>query len=123
MAEMGYGCVFGDCTTQPNHMITTINPASTISTCDEHYPPSLIPLLAAELGVDPTEFYANVERFLAREAKKAGRALADAHAAGAAKGSQGPAAEALAEVPGAGLDTDEDLADKAAGNAAAESAP
>jgi hypothetical protein len=35
--------VFGDCTTQPNHMITTINPASTISTCDEHYPPSLGP--------------------------------------------------------------------------------
>lgn len=123
MAEMGYGCVFGDCTTQPNHMITTINPASTISTCDEHYAPSLIPLLAAELGVDPSEFYVMVEKYLAREAKKAAQALADAQAAEAAEGSQGLAAEALANVPGAGLDTDQDLADAAALNVAEQSEP
>lgn len=123
MAEMGYGCVFGDCTAQPNHMITTISPASTISTCDEHYAPALIPLLAAELGVDPGQFYANTERFLDREAKKAERALAEAQAAEAAKGSQGPADQALAQVPGAIPDPDQDLADKAAANAAAESAP
>lgn len=96
MAEMGYGCVFGDCTVQPNHMITTINPASTISTCDEHYAPALIPLLASELGVDPGEFYSKVERWLAAEAKKAAKDLADAQAAEAAKDSQALVVEASA---------------------------
>lgn len=92
MAEMGYGCVFGDCTFQPNHIITTLDTGASVSLCDEHYPAGLIPLLAAELGVDPGDFYANVERYLAREAKKAEKALADARAAEAAQGSQGPAA-------------------------------
>lgn len=96
MAEMGYGCVFGDCTAQPNHMVTTINPASTISTCDEHYAPALIPLLAAELGVEPGPFYSHVEKYLKAEAKRAERALADAQAAEAAEGSQGPTAPAAA---------------------------
>lgn len=99
MAEMGYGCVFGDCQLQPNHMITTINPPSTISTCGEHYAPSLIPILAAELGVDPGDFYGNVERYLAREAKKADKALADAQAAEAAKGSQGPSTQDETPAP------------------------
>lgn len=90
MAEMGYGCVFGDCTTAPNHLITTINPSATVTLCDEHYAPGLIPLLAAELGVDPGDFYANVERYVNRKAKDAERALADAQAHEAAKGSQGP---------------------------------
>ena len=94
MAEMGYGCVFGDCTAQPNHMVTTINPASTISTCDDHYAPSLIPLLAAELGLDPGEFYGDVERIIKREAKRAEKALADAQAAEAAEGSQSSTAAA-----------------------------
>lgn len=91
MAEMGYGCVFGDCTVQPNHMVTTINPASTISTCDDHYAPSLIPILAAELGIDPGDFYTTVEKYLAKLAREAAKALADAQAAEAAKGSQGAA--------------------------------
>jgi len=115
MAEMGYGCVFGDCKTQPNHMVTTINPASTISTCDEHYGPSLIPLVAAELGLDPGEFYANVERYIAREAKKAERALAEAQAAEAAKGSQGPATQDQAEATHDGDQRRSDD-DKATGN-------
>lgn len=91
MAEMGYGCVFGDCLKAPNHLITTINPSATVTLCDEHYAPGLIPLLAAELGVDPGDFYANVERYVNRKAKDAERALADAQAQEAAKGSQGPA--------------------------------
>ncbi len=90
MAESGYGCVFGDCMTTPNHLLTTLNPPSTVSLCDEHYAPGLIPLLAAELGVDPGKFYGSVERFLAREAKEAARAVAGAQAAEAAKGSDGP---------------------------------
>lgn len=91
MADMGYGCVFGDCRQQVNHLITTISPPSSVSLCDEHYAPGLIPLLAAELGVDPGDFYTNTERFLDREAKKAERAVADAQAAESAKGSGGPA--------------------------------
>lgn len=101
MAEMGYGCVFGDCTAQPNHMITTINPASTISTCDDHYPASLIPLLAAELGIDPGDFYTTVEKYLAKLAREAAKALAEAQAAEAAEGSQGAAAAAAEGVAAA----------------------
>lgn len=109
MADMGYGCVFGDCTAAVNHMITTLNPASTISTCDEHYPASLIPLLGAELGVDPGEFYVYVEKYVKRETVKAEKALADAQAAEAAKGSQGTAEQFAAANPAAGLGDDQDL--------------
>ncbi len=123
MAEMGYGCVFGDCQTQPNHMITTINPPSTISTCDEHYPPSLIPILAAELGVDPGEFYAYVEKYLAREAKKAERALADAQAAEAAQGSQGPSAEVNAAAAEHADIAQAEAADMAAEGGVMDTAP
>lgn len=123
MAEMGYGCVFGDCTVQPNHMVTTINPASTISTCDEHYAPALIPLLAAELGVDPGKFYARVERWLAAEAKEAAKALADAQAAEAAEGSQGLAAEASAAASEQADIDQADAADAAAEAETAEAAP
>jgi hypothetical protein len=115
MAEMGYGCVFGDCKTQPNHLLTTINPPSTVETCDEHYAPSLIPILAAELGLEPGDFYASVERYIAREAKKAERALAEAQAAEAAKGSQGPAADANAAAA-----EHADIAQAEAADAAAE---
>lgn len=73
-----------------NHILTTLSPPATVELCDEHYGPGMIPLLASELGVDPGDFYANVERFIAREIKKADRALADAQAAEAAKGSEGP---------------------------------
>lgn len=75
-----------------NHILTTLNPPATVELCDDHYGPGLIPLLAAELGVDPGPFYTNIERYLARESKKADRVLADAQAAEAAQGSQDPAA-------------------------------
>lgn len=82
----GYGCEFGDCQSQVNHLVTTLNPASTISLCNEHYAPGLIPLLAADLGVDPGKFYASIEQFIKRAAaaavKDAARAAAAAEAAG-----------------------------------------
>lgn len=81
MAEIGYGCVFGDCATQPNHLVTTMTPAVTLAFCDEHYPAGLIPLLAAELGVDPGPFYSHVEKYIAREHKKAEKAQAEAETA------------------------------------------
>lgn len=99
MAETGYGCVFGDCTSPIDHILTTLSTGASVSLCAEHYAPGLIPLLAAELGVDPGDFYGHVERYLARETKKAEKALADAQAVKVAKGSQGPA-PAPDTVPG-----------------------
>lgn len=90
MAETGYGCVFGDCTQQVAHIITDITNGASVSLCAEHYGPGMIPLLAAELGIEPMVFYADVERILAREAKKAAKAVADAQAAQAAEGSAAP---------------------------------
>lgn len=101
MAEAGYGCVFGDCTQQVAHIITDITNGASVSLCQEHYGPGMIPLLGAELGVEPMVFYADVERILAREAKKAAKQLADAQAAQAAKDSQ-PPSEPPADSPPAG---------------------
>lgn len=83
-------CDWGETPHPRNHIITTLNPPASVELCDEHYGPGLIPLLAAELGLEPGEFYAQVERIIKREAGKAERALADAQAAEAAEGSQGP---------------------------------
>lgn len=91
MAEQGYGCEFGECRNTVNVLITRLSPASTVSLCDEHYAPGLIPLLAAELGLDPGKFYANVERYMARAAKEADKALATAEAAaGGPEGTDDP---------------------------------
>jgi hypothetical protein len=92
MAATGWGCEFGDCALTPTHLITTITNGATVALCDDHYGPGLIPLLASELGVDPGDFYANVERYLKRQAAKADKDLADAQAATAVKGSKAPVA-------------------------------
>jgi hypothetical protein len=73
-----------------NHIITTLNPFSAVELCDDHYGPGMIPLLAAELGVDPGPFYAHVERYLKAEQKRADKALAAAQAAEAVKAEDGP---------------------------------
>lgn len=91
MAEAGFGCIWGDCTSQPLHLITDLSNGSTVSLCDEHYAPGLIPLLAAQLGVDPTHFYAHVEKYIKAQNAKAEKELADAQAATAVKGSENPA--------------------------------
>lgn len=90
MAEAGYGCVFGDCKAQFQHMITNISNGATVTLCDEHYAPGLIPLLAGALDVDFGGLYTVVERFVKRESAKAEKELADAQAAAAVKGSQTP---------------------------------
>jgi hypothetical protein len=90
MAEAGYGCVFGDCPTQFTHIITNVTNGATVTLCDEHYPVGLIPLLAAELGVDPGDFYATVERYVKRQGAKADKDLASAQAATAVKSSKDP---------------------------------
>lgn len=93
MTTTGDGCAFADCTAGYNHLITTLRPPSTVMLCDEHYPAGLIPLLAAELGVDPTGLYAHIEKFLKSEARKADKAVADVQAAEAAKDSGSPGLE------------------------------
>lgn len=90
MAEQGYGCVFGDCPKAINHLITTINPAASVELCDEHYVVGLIPIVAAELGLDPGEFYGQVEKIVNREQAKAAKALAAAEAAKAAEDAKPP---------------------------------
>lgn len=83
-----------------NHILTTLDPFSTIELCDEHYGPGMIPLLGAELGVDPNRFYGAVEKFLKAEGKRADKELADAQAAAAAEGSEEPAADGDGEGQG-----------------------
>lgn len=81
-------CDWGDTPHARNHIITTLQPPSTIELCDQDYAPGLIPLLAANLGVDPQALYTVIEKFLAREARKADKELADVQAAAAAEDSQ-----------------------------------
>lgn len=110
MAQQGYGCVFGDCTSAINHLITTISPAASVELCDEHYVVGLIPLVAAELGLDPGEFYGQVEKIVKREQDKAAKAVAVAEAAEAR-------AQEILEAAGTGGHTQ---ADADADGAAAE---
>lgn len=91
MAELGFGCNWGDCAKQPVHLITDLRNGGTISLCDDDYAPGLIPLLAAELGVDPTHFYAHIEKYVKAQNAKAEKELAGAQAAQAVKGSENPA--------------------------------
>lgn len=83
MAGSGYGCTWGDCGNQVAYIITILTQGETVSLCAEHYAPGLIPVLAGELGVDAHRFYAEVERFLKYEEKRAAKELAAAQAAAA----------------------------------------
>lgn len=62
-----YGCALGDGTHRVNWLITHLQPPMTISLCDDDFPVGVIPLLAAELGVDPGRLYDSVKRFVDRE--------------------------------------------------------
>lgn len=93
----GY-CDWGDAPHPRNVIITTLTPPSTIELCDDHYAPGLIPLLAANLGVEPGALYDAIEKFMKREAARAAKAAADAQAAQQAKGSSDPAPPGAADV-------------------------
>ena len=60
---------------QVSWLITHLNPAGTISLCDEDFAIGVIHLLATDLGADPERLYAALERFVkaeaARQAKEA----------------------------------------------------
>lgn len=68
-----YGCALGGPDHKVNWLITHLQPAMTISLCDEDFPVGVIPLLASELGVDPGRLYDSVKRFVDREQAKAER--------------------------------------------------
>lgn len=92
MADQGYGCIWGDCTAPVAVILTDLTNGASVSLCEEHEGPGLIPIVAGCLGVDATDLYGSIERFLDREKRKADKALADARAADAAQGSEGPPA-------------------------------
>ena len=51
---------------QVSWLITHLNPAGTISLCDDDFAIGVIHLLATDLGADPERLYAALERFLER---------------------------------------------------------
>ena len=67
MTDPGYRCALGDESHQVNWLVTRLRPAVTISLCDDDFPVGLIPLLAAELGVDQARLYDTIKRFTDRE--------------------------------------------------------
>lgn len=64
MSTPGYGCEFCQGARPVNWLITHLNPAGTISVCDEDFPVAMISLLAGELGVDPGQFYEVVSAYV-----------------------------------------------------------
>lgn len=81
----GYGCANEECQRPVNWLITHLNPPLTLSTCDEDSPVFLIPILAAELGVDADKLYDAIRRHVDKEAKAAAKAAADAYDAAQAE--------------------------------------
>lgn len=79
-------CDFDDPAHGRNWILTRLNPPVTVELCDEHLAPGMIGLLAADLGVEYADLYTAIEKFLAREAKKAEKDLAAAQAAEAEQG-------------------------------------
>lgn len=111
-----YGCAFGDASHQVNWLLTHLNPALTVSVCDDDFPLAVIPLLASALGVDQGRLYESVKRFVdreqareAREATKAAAAAVDGAPAGPDEPPDDPARQ-LADEDEAGaaqLEVDE----------------
>lgn len=79
MTAPGYGCEYCGGEHPVNWLITHLNPAMTVSVCDEDFPVAMLPIIAGELGVDPGEFYQMVSEWVnARaEAEAAEQAAAD----------------------------------------------
>lgn len=69
---MSYECALGNGEGghPVNWLITRLNPAVTISLCDEDFPVGIIPMLASELGVDQARLYDTIKRFTDREAAR-----------------------------------------------------
>ena len=61
-----------------NRIITTISPPVTVESCDDHYLPTLIALMAIDTGTDADRLTETVRRFLAAEEKRAAKATEQA---------------------------------------------
>lgn len=84
MTAPAYGCQLqGDGEShQVAWLITHLNPAGTISLCDDDFAIGVIHLLATDLGADPERLYDTIKRFTdreqARQAKEADKAASNA---------------------------------------------
>lgn len=76
MTTPGYGCSFDECQRPVTWLITNLSNGAVISLCDEDLSVGLVPVMAANLGVDPGKLYEQVKRLVDREAAKAARAAA-----------------------------------------------
>lgn len=88
MAGAGVPCQWGDNPHSAVHLITNIETGTVVGLCEDHFAPGLIPVLAFNLGVDASELYKAIEKFVAAETKKAALA-ADAARAAAEQDGQG----------------------------------
>lgn len=71
----GYECALGDSTHDVQSLFTSLRTGQTLAVCDDCMPIALVGQLAGLLGVDMDALYANIERFVDREAKKAAKAV------------------------------------------------
>lgn len=70
---MSYECVWDGEPHGATFLFTHLTSGQTLQWCDEHMPAGLIPLVGAELGVDPMKFFEAVRKFVDREAKAAAK--------------------------------------------------
>lgn len=99
MSGPGYGCAFDD--DRPvRWLLTNLANGSTVSLCDEDFPVGMIPIVAAQLGVDPGGLYETIKRYVDREAAKAAKAAAAAQAAAPpSPGADGEASDVIVLTP------------------------
>lgn len=74
MTTFGYGCTFDECQRPVTWLITNLSNGAVISLCDEDLSVGLVPVMAANLGVDTGKLYEAVKRLVDREAAKAAKA-------------------------------------------------
>lgn len=70
MSGGGIPCTFCEGQRAAAVLMTWLANGATVNTCTECFAPATINVLALDLGVDPTRFYAAIERFMAAEAKR-----------------------------------------------------
>lgn len=81
----GYMCDFHEDQHGARFIFMDAATGASISWCPDAFPPGILPILAAELGVEPVPFYEHVRKYVDREAKKAARADVEAQVREVAK--------------------------------------
>lgn len=70
----GYACMGDGDPHGARWLLTSLDPPATFTSCDEHFPVMMLPVLAANLDTDPDRLYDVVKRHLDREIAKAAKA-------------------------------------------------